>query len=820
MLRLAKPQIGCKSVDDSRGGNLLGMVAAVSGAAVVVSLLVALISALLVLASWRAEAQTTPPVAMPLLPSSVAFDQTGNLYFSDTARHLVYESSLAGVLSIVAGNGVQGFAGNGGAATSAELNAPQGVAVGIDGTLYIADTGNGLVRAVSGGLITTFAGNGTVGFGGDGGPATGATFRFPNALAVDASGALLVCDSGNERVRRISAGVIQTVAGNGVQGFAGDGGPAANAEFDTPMGLAAASDGRIFVADSHNQRIRVISTNGVISTWAGNGVAGYAGDAGPATAASLALPRGLIVTSSGAVIFADSNNHRLRVVYPDGTISTIVGSGVQGAVGDGVAAGSAALNSPRDVAISNFGAPVYADALNHLVRESIANGNVYVPAGLAPARTTLMTLIASASNGHTDATVTVSGPVGTPQGSVELLDGGTLVTQTALAAGSATFAPETLPTGPQSLYAAYLGDGVNPASASAPVNVDGGLAVLMATANSASVAYGQPIPLLTGTLSGASPLPGSVAVTFTTSAGSLSSTGIYPIVGTLSGAASASYTLVMSPASGVLQIFPAATVTAEQPLTQASYTGLPLLMTAGVGSTGQGIPTGTITFVDNGTVVATAMLVNGAASATYLSPGIGAHSVVAAYSGDENFLQSASQAQLTMVSAIPDFVLAASGSVTQTVAAGEVAPYTMTVGPQSGAFTGVVNFSVSGLPAGATASFSPPQVVPGATSAKVTMSVQTSAALLAEASRRACGVVLAGTLIPLWILRRGKRTSLRWLAVCAVVAGMLTMAGCGARNISIAALGGKTYALTVMGTSTNLTGTMVSHSMQVTLVVE
>ena len=179
-----------------------------------------------------------------------------------------------------------------------------------------------------------------------------ATFRLPNALAIDASGALLVCDSGNERVRRISAGVIQTVAGNGVQGFAGRWWRRpTNAEFDTPMGLAVAGDGRIFVADSHNQRIRVIATNGVITTFAGNGVGGYAGDGGPATAASLALPRGLMVTSSGAVIFADSNNQRLRMVDPSGTISTIAGSGVQGAASDGVAAGSVAMNSPRGVAI-------------------------------------------------------------------------------------------------------------------------------------------------------------------------------------------------------------------------------------------------------------------------------------------------------------------------------------------------------------------------------------------------------------------------------------------------------------------------------------
>jgi sugar lactone lactonase YvrE len=193
----------------------------------------------------RAEAQAVgQAVASPRLPTSVAYDAAGNLYFADTNRQAVYESSLAGALTVVAGNGVQGFSGDGGAATSAELDSPQGVAVGADGTLYIADTGNERIRAVSAGQISTFAGNGSVGFAGDGGAAVGASFRRPNALAIDASGALLVCDAGNERVRRISSGVIATIAGSGTQGFAGDGAAAVAAELDTPMGLAVGADGR------------------------------------------------------------------------------------------------------------------------------------------------------------------------------------------------------------------------------------------------------------------------------------------------------------------------------------------------------------------------------------------------------------------------------------------------------------------------------------------------------------------------------------------------------------------------------------------------
>jgi sugar lactone lactonase YvrE len=798
---------------------LLATLAAVSGAAVLVGIVVALLGMLLVLATGKADAQT---VAMPLLPSSVAFDAAGNLYFTDTNRHEVYESSLTGVLSVVAGDGVQGFSGDGGAATSAELNSPQGVAVGPDGTLYIADTGNERIRAVSGGVMTTFAGNGSAGFAGDGAAAGSASFRWPNALAIDASGALLVCDAGNERVRRISAGVIETIVGNGTQGFAGDGGGATLAELDTPMGLAVGSDGRIFVTDSHNARIRVIATNGTISTFAGNGVAGYAGDGGAATAAELSLPRGLMVTSSGAVIFADSNNQRMRMVAASGTITTIAGSGVQGSVSDGVSAMTAEMNSPRGVAVSSFGSPVYADALNQLVRESVANGNVYAPAGLVPARTSVVTLNVSSSSGQTSAVVNVVGSAGTPQGVVELLDGSTILTQTTLGGGTATFTPQTLSAGTHSLSAVYLGDGVNPAGTSAAASVSAGVEVITATASPATAEYGQAIPLLTGSLSGMQPeVAGSVSVVFTTTAVPLSPVGTYPIVAIVSGPSSANYTVVMSAASGALQIVPAASVTTEQPLTQGSYAGLPLLLTANVGSTTQGTPTGTVTFLDNGTVVTTAPMVNGAASGTYLSPGLGAHSMVASYGGDANFQASASRAVTTTVNAMPDFTMASSGSTTQTVAAGDVANYVMTVGAQSGAFTGVVDFGASGLPAGATVSFSPPQVVPGAASANVTISVQTSATGLTSISdRRIRGVVFACLLCPLLLMGRRKRTLWRSAAMCGVLLWMMGVAGCGARSISTAAVGGQTYTLTVTGTSTNFAGTVVSHSMQVTLVVE
>ena len=571
-------------------------------------------------------------VALPLLPTSVAYDAGGNLYFADTNRHEVYEASLGGVLTVVAGDGVQGFRGDGGAATSAELNSPQGVAVGADGSVYIADTGNERIRVVRGGVMSTFAGNGSVGFGGDGGPALSAMFRGPNALAIDATGALLISDAGNERVRRISAGVITTMVGNGAQGFTGDGGPAVAAQMDTPMGLAVGPDGRVFVADSHNDRIRVVGTDGSIGTFAGSGVRGFSGDGAGATAAELSLPRGLLVTAGGAVIFADSNNQRIRRVDASGRISSIVGNGVQGAALDGSAANAVELNVPRGMAMSGFGAPVYADGLNHMVRESVASGGVYAPAGLSPARSSEVVLRVTTNGGQASVTASVLGLAGTPQGAVELLDGPTVVAQTTLVGGSATFAPQTVSAGTHLFSAVYLGDGLNPAATSATVSGGVGMMVVTATAAPQNGEYGGVIPVLTGTLSGVQPGDlGSVTAVFRTTASVLSPPGVYPIIATLTGPASAKYSLVLGAGSGSLRIVPAGSVTVEQPLAQSSYAGLPLLLTANVSSTTRGVPTGVVQFMDGSAVVATGVVVHGVASGTYLSPGAGMHSIVASY---------------------------------------------------------------------------------------------------------------------------------------------------------------------------------------------
>jgi sugar lactone lactonase YvrE len=473
----------------------------------------------------------------------IAYDAAGNLYFADTNRNQIDESTLAGQLLVVAGSGVQGFSGDGGNATGASLNAPQGVAFGADGTLYIADTGNQRIRAVSSGQMTTFAGTGRPGFGGDGGLATAASFSRPTALAIDASGALLLCDSGNHRIRRILAGTVTTIAGTGAQGFGGDNGLATAAQLDTPGGIAVAADGRIFIADTHNHRVRVISAAGVVTTFAGNGVAGFSGDGGLATAAQLSMPQGLTM-SAGSLVIADSNNQRVRSVDTQGRITTVAGNGVQGSSADGAVGASAPLDTPRGVALSAYAAPVFADTGNRAVRELVANGNLYLPAGLQPARLSaiLITAVPGAVLGQPVVTATVQGAAGTPQGVVQLFDGGTLVAQQMLVKGVASFATAALTVGAHSLSAGYLGDGVNPAAVSAVVGVSVGRAGSVTTELQPLNSYaGLPLVLSANVTSSAVGTPtgvvsfsegGTTVATGTLAAGSASGVYAAPSVGT------------------------------------------------------------------------------------------------------------------------------------------------------------------------------------------------------------------------------------------------------------------------------------------------
>jgi sugar lactone lactonase YvrE len=303
-------------------------------------------------------------------PGGLAVDASGNLYFADSGNHRVRKVSPTGIISTVAGIGQYGFSGDGGPATNARLDTPWGVAVDASGNLYIADSYNQRIRRVSpAGIISTVAGNGAGGFSGDGGLATNANLKFPMWVAVDGSGNLFITDTNNQRIRKVSpSGTISTAAGTGNLGFSGDGGPATSANLNYPSGLAVDGSGNLFIADTNNERVRMVSPSGTISTVAGTGTRGFSGDGGPAVSARLSIPYGLAVDGLGNLFIVDGGNYRVRKVSPLGRISTIAGAGIPGFSGDGGAATDAAINPYSGVAVNALGWPYIADTGNSRIR--------------------------------------------------------------------------------------------------------------------------------------------------------------------------------------------------------------------------------------------------------------------------------------------------------------------------------------------------------------------------------------------------------------------------------------------------------------------
>jgi hypothetical protein len=308
----------------------------------------------------------------------------GSVLVADTGNHRVRRIWPSGMVATVAGTGAPGFSGDGGAATSARLSSPTGVAAAGDGGFLIADRGNRRVRKVSaGGLIATVAGTGAAGAFGDGGPATSATLDEPAGLAIAPDGGFLIADAGSNRVRAVSpAGTISTVAGGGAggddddddddeeggTGSSGDGGPATSAVLLSPVGVAAAPGGGFVISEQQAHRVRLVSPAGTITRVAGTGVAGFSGDGGPATSARINQPAGIAPTPDGGLLIADSRNGRIRKVTPEGTIATLAGSGHTGFGGDGGPAALAHLNLPQAVATSLGGALLIADAGNNRLR--------------------------------------------------------------------------------------------------------------------------------------------------------------------------------------------------------------------------------------------------------------------------------------------------------------------------------------------------------------------------------------------------------------------------------------------------------------------
>ena len=305
----------------------------------------------------------------------------GNIYISDSLNQRVrMVDRVTGIISTVAGTGVYGFGGDNGLAVNAMLNNPAGIAVySTSGHVYIADTFNHRIRMVNGttGIITTVAGTGGYGYSGQGGPATFALLNRPSGVCLDSQGNMYISDTGNFRLRMVSkmTGLITTIAGTGKGGFSGDLGQAASAAISrTLRSIVDTSTGVIYIADSDNHRIRtIVPSTGIISTVAGNGLAGYSGDGGPATAAQLYAPSALSLDSKGNLYVADTNNNCIRmVIKSSGVIVTVAGVGntAAGYGGDGGPAATSQLSRPSGIIVDTKSGTIYiSDTYNSRVRE-------------------------------------------------------------------------------------------------------------------------------------------------------------------------------------------------------------------------------------------------------------------------------------------------------------------------------------------------------------------------------------------------------------------------------------------------------------------
>jgi uncharacterized protein (TIGR03437 family) len=314
--------------------------------------------------------------ARVLQPTGVAVDRDGSLYFVDTQTRTI-RKVMSGVVTTVAGGGSlpDGFP-----AISAQLSGPLGIAFDSSRNLYIAESLGNRVRKVSNGIITTVAGNGVAGFAGDNGSAASAQLNFPTAVAADADGNLYIADTNNNRIRRVSNGVITTIAGTGTPGSRGDGGPAVDALLNYPTGLAADAAGAIYVSDGN--RVRRISS-GIINTVAGSGTPGYAGDGGAPTSAQLNNPSGIAVDSAGNLLIADAGNRRIRRVS-NGIITTIAGNGSIGFPGEGSPATDVPLElGPEMLASGQFLMGVAAETTGNIYVAQAASVRMLIPSAVS-----------------------------------------------------------------------------------------------------------------------------------------------------------------------------------------------------------------------------------------------------------------------------------------------------------------------------------------------------------------------------------------------------------------------------------------------------
>ncbi len=412
-------------------------------------------------------------------PSSIAVDAAGNIFIADSANNRIREvNASTKLISTVAGTGLPGFSGDGGAATLATLSAPTGIAVDSAGDLFIVDRGNSRIREVSAATqsINTIAGTTTTGYNGDGIAATSAQLNSPFSVALDSAGNLYIADEGNGRIREVNASTkqISTVAGTGTFGYNGDGISAVSAQLNAPYGITVDSAGNLFIADTSNNRIREVNaTTKLISTVAGTATKGYNGDGIAATSSQLNAPYAVATDAAGDLFIADFGNDLIREVNAvTHLISTVVGTGTVGYNGDGITPTSANLENPWGVAVDLYGNIFVADTFSNRVRVVTPGApNVTVAAAT---KTTIQASLPTINQGQAELlTATITSVAGTPNGgTVTFYNGSTALFVANVSNGTATYTATKLPAGNDTITATFNGTtSFAPSSSNPGINV-------------------------------------------------------------------------------------------------------------------------------------------------------------------------------------------------------------------------------------------------------------------------------------------------------------------------------------------------------------
>jgi sugar lactone lactonase YvrE len=761
---------------------------------------------------------------------SVTPDYGGDLYIADGANQRIRKVTAGtGIITTVAGNGTAGYSGDGGPATSAAINVPEDTALDSAQNLYIADEANNRVRRVSAdtGIITTAAGNGVAGYSGDGGPATGASLNQPAGTAVDAAGNLYIADGANQRIRKVAAGtgIITTVAGNGTAGYSGDGGPATSAELQDPAGMVFDSAGNLYFVDQGNQRIRELSTTGIITTYAGNGTAGYSGDGGPAIDAELNSPTRLAIDNANNLYIADSHNNRVRKVNAQtGLIATVAGDGTQGSTGDDGTAIGAELGGPVGVGVDGAGNLFTAENTGNRVRkidqsQSILNyptpTNVGTSDSMDNPQTAILSNIGNASltiptpsignNPSVSAGFSFDSASTCPQLDVSS------TAQTLASGADCTIAIDFFPisTGAVTGTAVPTDTSLNAAAATQMIHLNG---------------TGAGLGTITTVVGSPNPSAHLQTVTFTATVAPATGTTVptgtvqFMIDGTSAGSTITLTNGTAAYTTGTLAVGSHTVAATYTPATSGGFTG-------GIGSTSQAVVkatpgknglanimlasspnpsnylqaviftatvprgvTGTVQFVEGTTVLGTGTISGTTATISINSLAIGTDPVMAVYSGDANFNSATSAIDNQLVTNNLNFTLTLTSAGSQTVIPGNAASYAVQVAPTEGIYPGTVTFSATGLPTGATISFSPATVAANGGTAPISVSVLTAPQNHAmnqrgdEAAPFALGLLVLPFAFFGRIRRRGIHTPLLLLFLVGALGAMAGLIGCGGYN--------------------------------------